>query len=94
MDRRERGIVPMQFGELVQTLGNKELLAAIDELLERKRASGELDLGPKIGPLHDFIEAELEARQDAAYHFAESKADGEGLNDFFRQTLKAVWKPL
>lgn len=88
----ERGIVPMQFGDLLQTIDDPALLASIHELLERKKASGEMDAGPQIPALTHFIEAELAARKNAQFRFPELKNGSEPLNTFFRQALETVWR--
>lgn len=88
----ERGIVPMQFCDLLRTISEPSLLAVIHDLLERKRASGELDVGPQIPELNRFIETELISRENAEFHFPESKAGRDSANAFFRQSLETVWR--
>jgi len=61
---RGMGVVPTEFQMLVDALiPDGELRRIIDELLNEKRAGNELDRGPRIPLLNDFLEAEL-ARED------------------------------
>ena len=60
------GVVPIEFGMLVErTLDDASLLAAIDELLEEKRAGMESDRGAAIPPIREFIEAEIARHREA-----------------------------
>ena len=55
-----RGVVPMRFRELVETLiPPSALREAIEQLLHLKQSGEELAWGPSIPPLNDWIEAEL-----------------------------------
>jgi hypothetical protein len=57
---RGLGLVPTEFAVLVDTLVPEgSLKDSIELLLERKRAGSELAHAPRIGPVSDFIEAEL-----------------------------------
>ena len=58
----ERGLgqVPMEFAELVyEVVNDARVLLAIAELVARKMEGDELDRGPKIEALEQFINAEL-----------------------------------
>ena len=57
---RGLGIPPVRFDELVDAVAPSGIRAGIAELLERKRATSELGLGPPIPELGRFIETELE----------------------------------
>ena len=55
-----RGPVPMAFQELLITIeGRTDLLAAIEGLIARKRAGDELDRGPAIPTIGEFISGEM-----------------------------------
>ena len=86
-----RGAVPMSFGQKVEELElSSDLRLAIHELLRRKMAGEELDEGPRIGVISDFLEAEL-ARFNAAGLQNPQESDIEPLNQLFRQTLQQIW---
>ncbi len=52
---------PIEFdGLLTLVADSSELIQAIEALLGKKKASDELELGPRIPLINDFIEAELE----------------------------------
>jgi predicted nucleotidyltransferase len=87
------GIPPTDFTEMLEpTLDSPPLLAAIDELLEAKRSGGELDLGPRIPPIHDFIDSELR-RHEAQGGFAKRRPakNVEKLDALLRETVEQAW---
>lgn len=54
------GIVPMAFDALVErVVDDASLVAAIRDLVERKKAGEELDCGPRIPAISDFLDAEI-----------------------------------
>lgn len=55
---------PVEFGRLLTTLEDADLLADIQRLLEQKRTAHELGVAPAVPSLNAFIEAELEATPD------------------------------
>jgi len=58
------GVVPMRFQELVDAIvKDKDLHAAIDQLLLIKRAAGEADYGQSLPIINAFIESELSRLQ-------------------------------
>ena len=57
---RGLGIPPVRIDELVDAVAPSGIRAGIAELLERKRATSGLGLGPPIPELGRFIETELE----------------------------------
>lgn len=72
---------PMQFRTLVDLLvSDAELRAAIDSLLEQKRAAPELAEGPKIPALGYFIETELQRCEAAAASLPSHRAPPEAYN--------------
>lgn len=57
---RGMGVVPMEFASLVQgVLTDGALVSAIDGLLAAKRSGCELDRGPRIPEISDFLDREL-----------------------------------
>ena len=89
----ERGLgqPPVEFSVLVDALlPSGELRAALDDLLQRKRAGGELDVAPPIAPLQRFIEAEI-ARL-ATISLPETQPCAlETLNIFFRDWVERAF---
>jgi len=56
---QDRGAVPMEFARLIDaTVAEANVRSAIKELVAGKIAGAELDRGPRIGVLSDFIESE------------------------------------
>jgi predicted nucleotidyltransferase len=89
---RDLGIVPTQFGELVNGLGlDPTLKAEIDRLLEVKHKGTELDWGPRIGPISDFIESELSRFERSTFGYDRHAGSAEQLDDLFRGALNEVW---
>ncbi len=89
----ERGLgqPPVEFAALVETLlPSGELRAALDELLERKRAGDELAAAPPIAPLQGFIEAEI-ARLATVSLPETEPCPSETLNIFFRDWVERAF---
>jgi predicted nucleotidyltransferase len=79
--------VPMEFQRLVEACVElPEIREAINDLLDRKKASPELDRQPKIKLLSDFIETELTRLEKIDVRERE-KPDFEKLNVIFRSAL-------
>jgi predicted nucleotidyltransferase len=73
---RGYGVVPTEFERLYsRVIDDAAVLQAIDELLQRKRDSKELDQGPKIGPISDFIDREMSPRSRRTGNPARRAAD-------------------
>ena len=87
-----RGPVPIEFARLLDAaLPTGEVRAAIDELVMAKAAGKELDDGPRIAVISEFIEGELvrfESRQSGRDDDAMPVAE---LDRLFRSTLHEVW---
>lgn len=80
--------VPMEFDTLVDCcVDSLELKQAITDLLARKRAGQELDRQPRIEPISDFIESELERLKNKPEIAERTKPDFEKLNELFRNAL-------
>lgn len=84
------GQVPMEFDVLVEVgVKDKPLKSAIGRLLQRKIAGEELDRGPRIAEISDFIDQEM-SRHDATPHWEPGEPANESEIDcFFREELNA-----
>lgn len=83
----ESSVVPMEFGALVERcVRSPELKEAIEKLLERKRKGHELDRGPRIPAISDFVERELERLANNVIE-SKPKPDTEKLDRLFRAAL-------
>lgn len=88
---RDLGLVPTEFQKLVDTIvDDADLRNAIADLLERKKAGKEIDRGPKIPQISDFIDEQLR-RLSAQNTKQPSKLGIEKLDDVFQQALKISW---
>ena len=90
----ERGLgpVPIEFPRLLQVVDDQSVRRAIDMLVEAKRAGRELDRGPRILSVSDFVERELsrlESLEPARQ--AGSSLQLEELNVLFRASLDEAW---
>jgi predicted nucleotidyltransferase len=89
----ERGPVPTEFGILLDALiPDGPLRADIDGLLEKKQSAGEMESGPRVPILHDFLDSELARLGDGVFQFGSSKATAEALNVTFRNLLDRAWR--
>ena len=89
---RDLGIMPTQFEALVNGLGlDPTLKAEIDKLLEANLKGTELDHGPRIAPISDFIESELSRFERSTFGYERRAGSIEQLDDLFRGALKEVW---
>ncbi len=86
------GAVPVRFDDLRQGLALPHPLgAAIAGLLARKCAGQELDEGPRIPVLSDFLAAELLRLRTGAGAAAPPPGDTEILDALFRECLRVAW---
>jgi uncharacterized protein len=86
------GVVPMAFAELVEAcLPAGELRAAISQLQAEKAAGAELDRGPRIAVISQFIESELAMREGLAGLTSAPQPPVEPLNALFRAELQRVY---
>lgn len=68
------------------------LREAVDRLLKRKIAGEELDMGARIAPISDYLEAGIAHYEQAAPGMAEAGArQDQELDDLFRSALAEVW---
>ncbi len=84
-----RGVVPMPFRDLVETLiPPGEWRDAIEQLLRLKQSGEEMAWGPRIPALSDWIKAELARLAEGPTALAlAAKPGSEPLNALFRQWL-------
>lgn len=87
------GPVPMEFSKLVEkTVAEPRLREAIDDLIRAKRAGVEMDRGPRIAEISDFIDAEITRFEQVAATLPKQESSVEPLNELFRHTLTEVWQ--
>jgi predicted nucleotidyltransferase len=88
------GVVPTEFAVLVERVVESPVLKeAIDNLIRAKRRGEELDRGPRIQVISEYIESELrrlEGRQFKHEYGRLAVPVGE-LNRLFRSALEEVW---
>lgn len=84
---QSRGPVPMEFEKLLATLDSEELRSSIHQLVRRKRAGGELEVGKRDPVLSEFIESEL-ARLRSLDVGTASIPPTYDLDMLFRETLE------
>ena len=90
---RGLGVVPTQFRTALEAvIDDPALRAAIDQLLNAKESGQELDYGPRIPVLSNFLEAELERLASGPGNKGGAKPPWEPLNELFRKALR-VWEP-
>lgn len=91
---RNNSMAPMEFSKLLETqVENRELKMEIENLLQRKTNGEELDIGPSIEVINDFIEERIAYyEQYVAKYDNKRELDAEKLDELFRDTLTEVWK--
>ncbi|MFN2236965.1 MAG: nucleotidyltransferase domain-containing protein [Anaerolineales bacterium] len=86
------GPVPTQFEVLVDELvSDPGLKDAIHSLLTAKRAGQELDRGPRIDPISDFIDQEMGRLEGQSFDYDKPADPIEQLDALFRSALAEVW---
>lgn len=93
---RHRERVPMEFGTLMDGAKiDPALRVCINDLLARKRAGSELDRGPRIPVIADFIDAEMRRLEHLTLEKSPPGAPLDTLNDLFRETVSSIpsWIP-
>ncbi|MWC27702.1 nucleotidyltransferase domain-containing protein [Paenibacillus sp. MMS18-CY102] len=86
---------PIAFQSLVGEfmLAGSELSAAIDHLLARKMAGDELDYGPRIEPINDYVEERLDYYERIAPGVSASMSEqNDDLDALFRAALTEAWR--
>lgn len=83
------GAPPMEFERLLERIvPHGPVREAVDALLVRKRRSAEIEAGPRIAAISDYLEAELERMQAQPPQLAPGHGRGEELDEFFRAALR------
>lgn len=90
---RGHGVAPTEFDKLVARVVEDEALRReISTLMERKRSGDELDRGPRVAVISDFIEGEVARLEHARWGKHDALVPAEKLNDVFRLALHRVWE--
>lgn len=85
---QESDVMPMEFGTLLdRSVNSAELKVAIEGLLEKKKAGQELDKGPRINIISNFIESELLRLEKELKVDVRERPANEKLDEFFRSAL-------
>lgn len=88
----KKTVVPMEFEVMVNHLiSDTSLKQAFASLLQAKMDGKELDRGPMIPEISNFIEAELVRLEKQMPNQIGSKPDIERLNVMFRFALETAW---
>jgi uncharacterized protein len=91
IDRRS-GPVPIEFQKLVDaTIEDSTLRGAISDLIAAKQAGAELERGPRIPVISDFVEAEMARHGQSISERSEVAPSLEVLNELLRNSLAEVW---
>jgi predicted nucleotidyltransferase len=87
------GPVPIEFAKLVDaTISDSNVRRAIAELVAEKVSGAELDRGPRIPAISDFIQNEMVRLEQTAADRPSPAPAVEELNDLFRVLLNEVWE--
>ncbi len=90
---RGYGVAPTEFNKLVERVVEDEALRRdIKKLMERKRSGDELDRGPRVAVISDFIEGEIARLEQVRWGKKDAMIPVEMLNDVFRLALHRVWE--
>lgn len=89
------GIVPTEFQTLLdEVIDVSELKDEIYAMIESKQNGKELDRGPKIPIISDYIKNELERLEERKFEqeFEKPAGNAHKLNDLFRSALSEIWR--
>ena len=87
-----KGLVPTEFDKLVDGLVTDPVLRReIAALVRKKRRGEELDDGPRIAPINEFIEQELAHFDNVHIDHGKHFAPIDDLDAIFFSALKEVW---
>jgi uncharacterized protein len=86
------GVAPTGFGNLLErVVSSGPMKEEIQKLIELKRQGVELDEGPRIPVISDFIESELSRLEGNQVDYKSNAAPYEVLDDIFRDALREAW---
>jgi predicted nucleotidyltransferase len=91
---RDLGVVPTEFAMLVdKTVDSPALKSEIEHLVAAKRGGQELDRGPRIDAISDYIEQELDRLDGIKFGDGYIKPAGpiDDFNRVFRNALNELW---
>ena len=89
---RDLGVVPTEFQVLVEnTVESSDLRVRIAELTKAKKQGNELDYGPRIPEIGDFIDRELARLEDKKFEARLERQPMSRLNELFRSALNEVY---
>jgi predicted nucleotidyltransferase len=87
------GVAPTAFGNLVaRMVTDSALRFEIDALIEAKRGGAELDKGPRIAAISDFVESELDRWNQNGIPFKKHHISVDQLDHLFRDSLNEIWQ--
>lgn len=87
---RGLGLVPTEFEKLMDVLiEDQNLKRAVDDLVNRKKAGKEIDRGPKISVISEFINVQL-LRLSALHAKPPKTREPERLDAIFRKALTTI----
>jgi len=87
------GVVPIEFSKLTErVLDRDDLRQAIQDLLRRKRAGEELDQGPRIPAISDFLDTEI-SRLSAKAAPPSKPTTVEALDQVFIASIIDIYGP-
>lgn len=85
---KDLGVVPTEFGKLLNAvIDDGVLLESIEELLRKKQEGFESKFMPRIDEISNFIDAELNRFSEINNGFAVSESNFESLNRLFFKVL-------
>ncbi|MDT3698721.1 MAG: nucleotidyltransferase domain-containing protein [Thermincola sp.] len=83
---------PTEFEKLLALVHDEQLLSAINELLNRKKAGDELDSVPKIIEINEYLVQELKFLEELVKTTDKPEPESESIfNKAFRNILEDVW---
>jgi hypothetical protein len=86
------GVAPTSFGVLLhRVVAEGELKTEIEKLIVLKREGAELDYGPRVPVISDFIDAELARLEANRAKYQSAPAPYETLDRIFQDALNIVW---
>ncbi|WP_417760493.1 nucleotidyltransferase domain-containing protein [Shewanella sp.] len=85
-----RSVAPIEFAKLLTMLTEVEVKQEVEKLLAVKMGSDELQTGPQVQVLNQFIEAELAYYENFTPLAEDNRVDVSELNGIFRQLITSA----